>query len=313
MDRDRLNALGKAGIPFFFFISYDKSESLIHELHTLPEQIRYSFYRDVSNSPTVSLKPAPMDSKSYKDRFSQVIEEIKSGNTYLLNLTCETPLKNNDLDLEMIFENADAAFKCLVKDRFVCFSPERFVKIERDRISTYPMKGTVDAAILDAESAILNDSKEMAEHVMVVDLLRNDLSIVAKNVAVRRFRYVDEISAGNRRLLQVSSEITGNLESGWQGRIGDILERLLPAGSVTGAPKRSTCRIIERVEGYNRGFYTGVFGVFDGQNLDSAVAIRFIEKKDNGYVYKSGGGITIDSDCLLEYREMIQKIYVPVL
>lgn len=76
--------------------------------------------------------------------------------------------------------------------------------------------------------------------------------------------------------------------------------------------QKKTVEILKEIEGYERGFYTGVFGIFDGKNLDSAVMIRFIEKdKDGNLFYKSGGGITCDSDCKSEYEEMIDKIYLP--
>ena len=94
--------------------------------------------------------------------------------------------------------------------------------------------------------------------------------------------------------------------------LGDILFRLLPAGSICGAPKKKTVEIIRKVEGYERGFYTGVFGYFDGQNLDSAVAIRYIERQEDQLVFKSGGGITFMSDWEKEYDEMQKKVYVPV-
>ncbi len=175
------------------------------------------------------------------------------------------------------------------------------------------MKGTIDADLPMAESVILNDPKEHSEHVMVVDLLRNDLSMVAKNVRVERFRYVQKIDAGPKKLLQISSHIKGDLEKNWQDRLGDLLSTLLPAGSITGAPKRKTTQIIKEVEDYKRGYYTGIFGIFDGKSLDTAVMIRFIEKTKEGFFYKSGGGITLDSDPIKEYEEMVDKVYVPML
>ena len=161
---------------------------------------------------------------------------------------------------------------------------------------------------------LLRDSKkEHAEHTMVVDLLRNDLSIIANNVTVKSFRTPIKISAGDKNLYQTVSTIEGELESDWRAKLGDILYALLPAGSISGAPKRSSVEIINRVEGFERGYFTGVFGYFDGERLDSAVSIRFIEKTKDGYVYKSGGGITVDSDPKLEYEEMIEKVYIPSL
>lgn len=208
--------------------------------------------------------------------------------------------------------HANSKYKLWYKNEFVCFSPETFVSIDGQKIRTYPMKGTINAAIPNAKEMILNDIKETAEHNTVVDLLRNDLSMVSHDVKVTRFRYIDEIETHKGKLLQVSTEIEGSLASDYVNYLGDILFAMLPAGSVTGAPKRKTVDIIIKTESYSRGFYTGVFGVFDGVRLDSAVMIRFIEKTSNGYVYKSGGGITYMSNPEEEYQELIDKIYVPI-
>ncbi len=91
-----------------------------------------------------------------------------------------------------------------------------------------------------------------------------------------------------------------------------MMFKLLPAGSISGAPKKKTVEIIQRVEQYDRGYYTGIFGYFDGTNLDSAVAIRYIEKDGEELVFKSGGGITFQSDWKKEYDEMLNKVYVPI-
>jgi para-aminobenzoate synthetase component 1 len=198
----------------------------------------------------------------------------------------------------------------LVKDDFVLFSPECFVKIKEGAIFSFPMKGTIDASIPNAEEILWSDVKEKAEHATIVDLIRNDLSIVATNVRVKRYRYLEEIITYDKRLLQVSSEISGTLPIDYQSNLGSIICKLLPAGSICGAPKDSTLKIIEEVEGYKRGYYSGVFGIFDGQNLDSAVMIRFIEQINGQFYYKSGGGITMNSDPKKEYNELIDKVYV---
>ncbi|MCV6636772.1 aminodeoxychorismate synthase component I [Candidatus Albibeggiatoa sp. nov. NOAA] len=253
-----------------------------------------------------------MSFDQYQTAFNQVITEMYEGNTYLLNLTFPTQIQT-DASLLDIFHATQAKFKLYFQDQFVCFSPERFVQIQNNTIKTFPMKGTINALLPNAEQQILNDDKEMAEHVMVVDLLRNDLSMVASDVRVQRFRYIDKIQAGQRPLLQVSSEISGQLPHNWQHRLGDMLYTLLPAGSISGTPKCNTLNIINQVENYQRGFFTGIFGYFDGQNLDSAVMIRFIEKQQDGsLVYKSGGGITIDSDAASEYQELLDKVYLPL-
>ncbi len=108
------------------------------------------------------------------------------------------------------------------------------------------------------------------------------------------------------------SKISAKLQSNWNEKIGDIFVSLLPAGSISGTPKRKTVEILEEIEAYERGFYTGVFGYFDGKELKSFVLIRFIEedKEENKY-YKSGGGITCDSDVFEEYQELIDKVYLP--
>ena len=88
---------------------------------------------------------------------------------------------------------------------------------------------------------------------------------------------------------------------------------MLPAGSICGAPKEKTVSIIQEVEQEKRGYYTGIFGFFDGENLDSAVNIRYLEKHQSEIRYRSGGGITSLSNLESEYNELIEKIYVPVI
>ena len=94
--------------------------------------------------------------------------------------------------------------------------------------------------------------------------------------------------------------------------IGNILDALLPAGSISGAPKKRTLEIIREAESGPRGYYTGVFGVFDGKNMESAVMIRYIEQTDSGLTYRSGGGITHLSDARAEYEEMLTKVYLNI-
>ncbi len=312
MGFETLNSLGKKKKPFLFLSDF-KGENVevypLDELHKADIEFQIDHNFDYKKHPQ-TLEKFPISFENYKAKFNQVIENIKAGNTYILNLTQPTPIKSS-LSLNEIYTLSNAHYKLRYKDKFVCFSPEKFVQITGNKIATFPMKGTIDSAVKDAEDKILADPKEMAEHIMVVDLLRNDLSIVAKNVKVEKFRYIDKISAGEKKLLQVSSHISGELKTNWQEHIGDILKALLPAGSISGTPKKSTVALIEKIEAYERGFFTGVFGVFDGENFDSGVLIRFIEKTEDGYVYKSGGGITLDSDAFAEYQEMLDKIYLP--
>jgi para-aminobenzoate synthetase component 1 len=142
-------------------------------------------------------------------------------------------------------------------------------------------------------------------------LLRNDLSIVSSQVEVSRYRYLEEINTLENNILQVSSEIRGKLPADYKNHLGDIIFSMLPAGSVSGAPKSKTLEIIRNAEEYNRGFYTGIAGFFDGKDLNSCVLIRFIENHNGELQYKSGGGITSQSIAEEEYNELISKIYVP--
>jgi len=259
----------------------------------------------------IEFEKFPISFEDYKPKFDRIINELNFGNSYLINLTQPTPISTN-LSLQEIFETSDAKFKLRYKDQFVVFSPERFVEIKGNNIFTHPMKGTIDATLPDAEQKLLNDKKELAEHYTIVDLLRNDLNLVAKKVQVNNFRYIDKIETNDGSLLQASTEISGELTDDWKSQIGTIFSKLLPAGSITGAPKRKTVSTILETECYDRGWYTGVFGVFDGKSLDSAVMIRFIEEKDGEMIFKSGGGITAKSDARAEYNELIQKVYVPI-
>ncbi len=315
--RSEMNRMGSLGTPFLFIIDFDMSRPLIFPLDGLHSDILYSvpgrsnFTGPEDSAINISLDIEPVGYGSYLESFERVIGNIKHGNSYLVNLTFPTRISAH-FSLEEIFHASRAKYRLLYRDRFVVFSPETFVKISENTISTFPMKGTIDASVPDAAEVILADRKEKAEHDTIVDLLRNDLSIVADNVEVKRYRYIDKIITRGNHLLQVSSEISGVVEPGWKGRVGDIIVSMLPAGSVSGAPKIETLRIIRESEIDSRGYYTGVFGIYDGKSLDSAVMIRFIEQNGSGYVYRSGGGITHLSDPEKEYAELISKIYVPV-
>jgi para-aminobenzoate synthetase component I len=309
---DKLNYLGKLREPFLFISDFEAKKLIVVPLDKLEEHdIEYTIDEDyVYKEHPHGLKITPICFDHYKEKFDYVQERIKNGDTYLLNLTTQTKIQTQ-LSLKDIFKLSNAHYKLRYKDEFVCFSPEKFVQIQDNTINTFPMKGTIDASIPYAQSVILANEKEMAEHIMVVDLLRNDLNIVSKNVRVDKFRYITKIDAGKKKLLQVSSHIKGDLDDNWHCNIGDILKNILPAGSISGTPKKSTLGIIKTIEKYERNFFSGVFGIYDGDSLDSGIMIRFIEKNKSGLVYKSGGGITLDSDVDSEYKEMLDKIYIP--
>jgi para-aminobenzoate synthetase component 1 len=319
MDRfiNLMNKYGSEKEPFMFIIDYDMKCPEIHKLDSIPSGVIFStplLSNCKSGKPAekpVTLKKNPVDFSSYIKAFNIIQKNINLGNSYLLNLTFPTVIET-DLTLENIYYSSVARYKLLYHNKFVVFSPEIFVRIKNGEIKSFPMKGTIDSSVKDAERVLLADKKEEAEHNTIVDLIRNDLSKVADNVEVTRYRFIDRINSGNGEMLQASSEITGKLKNGFESQLGDIIASMLPAGSVTGAPKKVTIRIINENETYKRGWYTGIFGVFDGKSLDSGVMIRFIEKQDDKFIFKSGGGITCMSEPIKEYEELIAKVYVPV-
>ncbi len=311
-----MNQLGETQTPFLFFTDFEATQAYTAPLPLQGKKVLFAIdgHKNYSleHGPSIDLTPQALSFTDFRDTFEKTQKEISIGNSFLTNLTFSTPVVSSHSLIE-IFHGSRATFKLYYQDHFACFSPERFVRInQKGEISSFPMKGTIDAEIPNAENILLNDPKEIAEHVTIVDLIRNDLSRIADQVHVPRFRYVDKITSKQGALLQVSSEIKGQLRVKWQKEIGSILFELLPAGSISGAPKPKTIAIIQENERHTRNFYTGVCGVFDGRELTSGVMIRFIEQTQEGLVYKSGAGITAQSDLKKEYQEICDKIYVPI-
>ena len=316
--KDILNKWGKEKVPFVFIIDYELNKPMCWKIEDANSDFKFKF-NGVTNTTEkhgthtiskndFSFVKSPISFETYLPLFNSVKEALNYGNSFLINLTCETPVQIN-CSLETLFYCAHSKYKCWLKNEFVSFSPETFIKIIDQKIYSYPMKGTIDGSIKNAKQIILNDPKEIAEHATIVDLIRNDLSKVSQNVSVPRYRYYEEILTNTGILGQVSSEITGNLPANFNEHIGDILFELLPAGSISGAPKEKTVAILSKIETSKRGYYTGIGGYFDGENLDSCVLIRYLQEDK---IYRSGGGITFQSDARNEYNEMLDKIYVPL-
>ena len=340
--------------------SHARKETLKEEISEKETWKKETWKEEISET-TWQIEPPLYE--DYERSFNIVKSNIMAGNSYLTNLTCRVPVSCN-LSLEEIFHRAKGKYKLLLRRKrtqaedkahlkeenieenltpFVCFSPETFVRIKGGRIYSYPMKGTLDASLPNAEKLLMEDRKEAAEHATIVDLIRNDLSRVAEDVRVDKYRYIDVLHTNKGDILQTSSEISGRLPEDYPHHLGEILDAQLPAGSITGAPKDKTMQIIQEAEGYDRGFYTGIMGIYDHGELNSAVMIRFIEeetspvdfetdgeknfkasegkgdeasegKRDEAsrkLYFKAGGGITSKSDCRKEYEEVIQKIYLP--
>jgi para-aminobenzoate synthetase component 1 len=307
----QMDLWGEKGIPFVFLVDYSLENAWAGSLEEATE-LGFSFEFDSAgiSAESISFSKKPLSFADYSEKFHQVQAGLKRGDSFLLNLTAETPIETT-LSLEDIFQRANAPYKILVQDYFTSFSPETFIQIQGNEIASFPMKGTLEVSVGLSEASLQNDPKEKAEHATIVDLIRNDLSKVAYPIQVEKYQYVEKVKTNTGELWQMSSKITGSLMPAFEQKFGSILKELLPAGSITGAPKKATMQMIEQTEQYDRGFYTGIMGKFDGTSFNSGVLIRYIEKKPNGLVFKSGGGITVFSDVKKEYDELIQKVYLP--
>lgn len=308
--------MGKARQPFLFLISFDKTDIRIYPLPASSEEVMYQFPNATNVEPQeikgeFILEKEPPSFDIYQQKFERSMQYLQRGDISLLNLTQASRIHLNRTT-EELFHAAKALYKLHLPGLFTLFSPETFIKIEENTISSFPMKGTIDAATPDAEKVILSDPKELDEHQKITNFTMQDLSAVAKDVRVERFRFITRVKNMDKELLQVSSQVSGQLPANWHEQLGDILDQLLPSGSICGIPRDKSYQVIQEVEGYDRGFYTGVMGIFDGQSVDSAVMIRFVEEQGEELFYKSGGGLTVNSIAEKEYEELIDKIYAPI-
>ena len=315
---DLMDELSLKKVPFFFMVDFLLEKVEVFQENEIEEESLLIDFQNFKNMKTTEAENAEIELKIlsesaeiYRKGFDFVQENLRQGNSYLTNYTVKSEIAIN-LTLKEIFYHSKAKYKVWYNDEFVFFSPETFVEIIDGQVYTHPMKGTIEASIENAVEILKNDVKEKAEHFTVVDLLRNDLSMVADDVQVDEFQRIDFIKTQQKDLYAMSSKISGKLKPEFQNKIGTVMKTLLPAGSILGAPKPKTLEIIAEAENYDRGFYTGVCGWFDGENLDSCVMIRFIEKENGKLFFKSGGGITHLSKFADEYKEMKNKIYVPI-
>ena len=309
--------------PFLFVVDFEKEHWNILPTEEAASQGIYYAFRDKtnaafpSNAPsTARIKPVAEAletlRKNYREAFDHVQKEINWGNSFLLNLTFPVEVQFRG-SLEEVFLQSKAPYRLYFKDQFTVFSPESFIRIKNGEIETFPMKGTSPADEPQSAHRLIADPKEQAEHATIVDLLRNDLSQFAQTVKVKNYRFLEEIRRPQGGLWQTSTHIKGQLREDWKSHFPEYLNKLLPAGSVSGAPKPQTLEIIRQAEGQKRGYYTGVFGLYDGQQLQSAVAIRYLENRNNKVYYRAGGGITYLSQCEHEFDELLQKVYLPTI
>jgi len=248
----------------------------------------------------------------YAEAFGEVQRELRAGNSYEVNLTYRERI-GSDVDpvtaylrLRRLNPAPYAGFLQHGDTSLLSSSPERYATVTRDRVlETKPIKGTTPRGSTPEEDVALaerlaSDPKFRAENLMIVDLLRNDLSMVCRpgTVSVPVLMDVESYASVH----QLVSTVRGHLREG----VGTVeaLRALFPAGSMTGAPKLRTMEVIADVETTPRGVYSGALGWISGDGrADLGVVIRTLVAHDGGYTLGTGGGITVRSDAESEYDE----------
>ena len=256
--------------------------------------------------------------EKYIDNVLKIKEYISSGDCYQVNYSqnFEVNYSGNAWDIYKDLRNINPApyssfFK--LSDQFIISSsPERFISIKDSLIETKPIKGTLKRLIdknLDHEqiNILKNDEKNIAENLMIVDLLRNDLSKCCELHSVKVTKLFDIESYTS--VHHMVSTVVGTLNP--KTTSIDILKACFPGGSITGAPKKRAMEIISELENRKRGIYCGSVGYFDGNNnMDTNICIRTITLTENKISFAAGGGIVYDSDPRDEYHESLEKVSV---
>lgn len=263
---------------------------------------------------TGEFKPL-FSAEAYCDMVKRGKEHIREGDVFqvVLSNRLEAPYEGSLL-------NAYRALRTLNPSPYMFFfsgddmevagaSPETLVKLTDGRLATYPLAGTRPRGATEAEDQamekeLLADPKELAEHDMLVDLGRNDIGRVSEfgSVQVEKYRAIERFS----HVMHIGSEVTGQLREGLTAI--DAVEAVLPAGTLSGAPKIRACQIIDALEGNKRGIYGGAIGYMDfSGNLDTCIAIRIAYKKNGKVFVRMGAGIVADSDPMTEHQECMNK------
>jgi anthranilate synthase component 1 len=250
------------------------------------------------------------DRAEHEERVVRVQEHIRKGDAFqvVLSQRAERPTDVTPLAVYRALRRINPSpylFLLELDDlALVGSSPETHVKVEGIRASLNPIAGTTERGEGDAERLLASD-KDRAEHVMLVDLGRNDLSRVCKpgTVQVERFLEPERFS----HVTHLVSEVAGELQDGVTPF--DVLRATFPAGTVSGAPKVRAMQIISELEGYRRGTYAGVVGYhLPGVGLDTCIAIRTVRLSGGRAYLQAGGGIVADSDPAAEHQECLNKL-----
>jgi para-aminobenzoate synthetase component 1 len=252
---------------------------------------------------------------TYQSAFDVVQNYLQEGDCYQVNLAQRYAARASGdalqayLELRRLSPAPYSAFLNMPQARILCASPECFLQVRAGKVETKPIKGT-RPRMLDAQQdaqqaqALQHSSKDRAENLMIVDLLRNDLgkSCVAGSVRVPKLFEVESYA----QVHHLVSTVTGQLAEGQDALT--LLRNCFPGGSVTGAPKQRAMQIIEQLEPHRRGVYCGAIGYvgFDG-NMDTNIAIRTLVYSGDEIRFWAGGGIVADSDAAAEYQETLDK------
>ena len=286
-------------LPYLFFV---KPANLI--TYNIVEE-------DTESSTILKLETDLMDLEKYAKIIDEIKHELYEGNTYQINFTM--PKKYLPLNTPInIFLNlrqkAKPKFGYYLKHNdidILSFSPEQFFKKKDNMIYSYPMKGTRPRSSQENKDKLLkielqNSEKDKAEHLMIVDLLRNDIGKISKygSVKVNNLFNIQSHETVHQMVSEVSGELNDNIDE------MKIIQALFPGGSVTGAPKESAMKIIDRLENYNRNIYTGSIGyIKNNGDMNFNIPIRTMTIQNNIATYPVGGGIVWDSTSKEEWDE----------
>lgn len=267
------------------------------------------------SEPVLTVDGLQISKSSYESKIARIHEYLAAGDTYQVNFTDRFLGSLNAHPLTVynsLLEKQPVPFAAYVnapQGAILSFSPELFYRTAEDRITVRPMKGTWARGLnleldLVAEEELRSDEKNRSEHVMIVDLLRNDIGKICEMGSVRVERFLDVERYAT--LLQMTSTVTGQLNRDLTPT--EIFRNLFPSGSITGAPKRRTMEIIRELETGPRGVYTGAIGYFGpGGTSCFNVAIRTLSIAGEQFSMGVGGGITAGSQAEEEYRECEMK------
>ena len=255
--------------------------------------------------PAVTKFGSNMTDAEYLQKVAHIIEKIKAGELYQANLTrkfygeFETAPDafNIFCKLAEISPAPYSAFMRMGDIYIISASPEKFITMENGFVTSTPIKGTLTSARPAAELAA--SEKDRAENLMIVDLMRNDLARVCKNVKVEKLFEVTSYPQYHH----MSSTITGETDKSAL----DVITACFPPGSMTGAPKIAAVKLCTELEGWERGIYSGALGWVEPNSTDLSVVIRTLIIKGNKFEFQVGGGIVADSVPELEFAETISK------